>query len=43
MRGGPTFEFLFGIDKQLRRQRRRDQINGLPHRVAGRNRQPCNP
>lgn len=26
MRGGPVFEFLFGIDTQLRRERRRDQF-----------------
>lgn len=27
MRGGPMFEFLFGLDTLLRRQRRRDDIN----------------
>lgn len=27
MRGGPMFEFLFGIDTLLRRQKRRDQFN----------------
>ncbi len=26
MRGGPVFEFLFGIDAQLRRERRRDRF-----------------
>ena len=26
MRGGPMFEFLFGIDSQLRRERRRDRF-----------------
>ncbi|MCW8887892.1 MAG: FAD-dependent oxidoreductase, partial [Gammaproteobacteria bacterium] len=27
MRGGPMFEFLFGIDAQLRKERRRDKFN----------------
>jgi sulfide:quinone oxidoreductase len=27
MRGGPMFEFLFGLDTLLRRQRRRDDVN----------------
>jgi len=27
MRGGPMFEFLFGIDQQLRREGRRDRFN----------------
>jgi sulfide:quinone oxidoreductase len=27
MRGGPIFEFLFGLDTQLRREGRRDRIN----------------
>jgi sulfide:quinone oxidoreductase len=26
MRGGPMFEFLFGIDRQLIRERRRDRF-----------------
>lgn len=26
MRGGPVFEFLFGMDKQLRREKRRDKF-----------------
>jgi sulfide:quinone oxidoreductase len=27
MRGGPIFEFLFGMDNQLRKEKRRDQID----------------
>jgi sulfide:quinone oxidoreductase len=27
MRGGPMFEFLFGIDSQLRKEKRRDKFN----------------
>ena len=29
MRGGPMFEFLFGIDRQLRKERRRERFNLL--------------
>ena len=43
MRGGPVFEFLFGMDQQLRKEGRRERFKLIFFTPADRSRQPTGP